>query len=174
MGPVNIMIVIVLVLAAALIGVAIWALREMVLTARSVRELSDDTRVRLVPLLDKTDVTVDAVNAELLRIDGIITRFEDASERVSSASGTISGIVSAPGDIVGEVADRMRRAWKVRRETSRAHSSEAPSPEDAAAPADDTDERFAADARYAPTDRPDFDIPASGGPGEPAADEQTA
>ena len=102
------------VLLAVALGFAIWALREMGLAARSMRELSEDTHTRLVPLLDKADVTVDAVNAELLRIDGIITTFEDSAERVSSASGTISGIVSAPAEIVNDVATRVRSAWKDR------------------------------------------------------------
>ncbi len=106
---------IVVALIAVALGFAIWALREMGLAARSMRELSEDTHTRLVPLLEKADVTVDAINAELLRIDGIITTFEDSAERVSSASGTISGIVSAPADIVNDVATRVRSAWKDRR-----------------------------------------------------------
>ncbi len=114
----TVMLVVLLAAASAVCGVLVWALREAVLTMRSVRALSEDTRSRLNPLLDKVDVTVDAVNAELLRIDGVITRFEDAGERVSSASGTISGIVHAPAEIVGDVALRMRRAWKDRRHGS--------------------------------------------------------
>jgi hypothetical protein len=70
------LLAVLLVLASALCGVAIWALTEAVKTARSARLLADDMDTRLVPLLDKADVTVDAMNAELLRIDQIVTRVE--------------------------------------------------------------------------------------------------
>ena len=69
-------------LASALCGVAIWALIEAVKTARSAQLLADDLDARLVPLLDKADVTVDAINAELLRIDEIVTRVEEVTDRV--------------------------------------------------------------------------------------------
>lgn len=122
---------IVLLAAGIACAVATWALVEVARAMRSVRALSDDSHERLMPLLEKADVTVDAVNAELLRIDAIITRFEDASERVSSASGTISGIVNAPTELVNEMALRVRKAWRERRheparssETSRVPSDE--------------------------------------------------
>lgn len=113
----SVMLVVALASASVLCGVAVWALRELVSTARSVRALSDDTRERLVPLLDKTDVTIDAVNAELWRIDGVITRFEEASERVGKASNAINEIVNAPADIVTDVADKVRKAWRERKVT---------------------------------------------------------
>jgi len=116
------LLVVLLVAASVLCGIAMWALVELGKTARSIRRLSDDTQVRLVPLLDKTDVTVDAVNAELLRIDAIITQFEQAGARVSHASGTISEIVNAPAEIVNDVAGRVRRAWKDRRRGAEASS----------------------------------------------------
>lgn len=110
----NVLLVTLLVAACAVCVVALWALRESVRTMRSVTALADETRERLNPVLEKADVTIDAVNAEILRIDGVITRFEEASERVSSASGTISGIVHAPAGIVNDMALRVRRAWKER------------------------------------------------------------
>jgi len=112
------LLVVLLVAASALCGVAVWAIVELGRTARSARRLSDDTHERLIPLLDKADVTVDAVNAELLRIDAIITQFEDAGARVSHASDTISEIVNTPAEIVNDVAGRVRRAWKDRRRPS--------------------------------------------------------
>lgn len=118
METVDIMRIVVLAATLAVCGFAVWALVEVAKAMRSVRALSDGSRERLEPLLDKADVTVDAVNAELLRVDAIITRFEEAGERVSSASGTLSGIVHAPSEIVSEVADRVRRAWKDRKRES--------------------------------------------------------
>lgn len=120
MDPVTVLLVLLLAVASALCGVGIWALTEFVKTARSVRELSDSTNQRLTPLLDKVDITVDAVNAELLRLDEIITRFDDASAKMSSASGTISDIVNAPADLLNDFADRVRKAWKERRRAQEA------------------------------------------------------
>ncbi len=111
----NVLLLVLLAAATAACLAAVWALREAVFTARSMRLLSDDLRERLVPLLDKADVTVDAANAELLRIDGAITRFEDAANRVGEASNTLSEIVQAPAEIVSGVADRVRHAWKHRK-----------------------------------------------------------
>lgn len=129
MNAPDILLVVLLSVAVVVCVFAIWALREMVATARSVRLLSDDTRERLVPLLDKVDVTVDAANVELLRVDAIITQVETASARVSHASDTLSNVVSAPGEIVNDVATRVRRAWKDRRradESARSESGSAP------------------------------------------------
>lgn len=115
----QVMLLVLLIAAVVVCGVAVWALREVALAAKSIQRLSDDSRERLNPLLDKADVTVDAINVEILRVDALIARFEDASERVTSASGTISGIVNAPAEIVNDVAGRVRRAWKDR---SRSHA----------------------------------------------------
>ncbi len=85
------LLAVLLVVASALCGVAIWALTEAVKTARSPGSLADDLDTRLVPLLDKADVTVDAMNAELLRIDQIVTRVEEVTDRVSSTSRDRAG-----------------------------------------------------------------------------------
>lgn len=120
----GVLVTILIAAAAVACGVAIWALFVAVSTLRSVRLLADDVRARLIPLLEKADVTIDAANAELLRIDGAITRLEDASVRVGAVSGTLSEIVSAPAGIVTGVADRVRRAWKDRHRTAAAGSDD--------------------------------------------------
>ncbi len=88
---------------------------EAVKTARSVRVLSDDLDARIVPLIDKLDVSVDAFNAELLRVDAIVTRFEEISDRVESTSKTVQDVANAPVEIVTDIADRVRRAWRTRK-----------------------------------------------------------
>ena len=125
MNTVNILLGVLLGAATALCCVAIWALTESVKTARSVRRLSDDLDVRLVPLLDKADVTIDALNAELLRIDGIVSRVEEITDRVESTSRTVQGVAAAPGEIVTDIADRVRRAWKRRQSENAAAQAEA-------------------------------------------------
>lgn len=108
---------IVLVVAAIVVcGLAAYALVTLAGTMRSVRKLSDDLDERLVPLLDKLDVTVDAANAELLRIDNIVTVFEDASAKVSATTAAVHDAVSAPKELVENVGVRLRAAWKHSRE----------------------------------------------------------
>ncbi|MDR3686999.1 MAG: hypothetical protein P4L93_08605 [Coriobacteriia bacterium] len=110
----SILLGVLLVVACVACAVAIWALLEGAKTARSARTLADDLDTRLVPLLDKADVTIDALNAELLRIDNIVSRIEEVTERVESTSRTVQGVANAPGEIVTDIADRVRRAWKRR------------------------------------------------------------
>ena len=122
-----------LVVATALCAVGIWALVEFVKTARSIRTLADDVDVRAVPLLDKADVTVDALNAELWRIDGIVTRVEEVTERVDNTTRTVQDVANAPAEIVNDLAGRVRRAWKTR---GRQHEGvpDQPADSDAVAP----------------------------------------
>jgi hypothetical protein len=112
-------LLVILVLAAIVACIAgVWAFREVGSAARSVKLLADDTGERLVPLIEKMDVTVDAVNAELLRVDMLVTQFEDAAQHVTKASTTISDIANAPERIAGGVADRVR-AWRGRKRPDR-------------------------------------------------------
>ena len=116
MSGTTALLAVLLVVASALCGVAIWALTESVKTARSLKQLADNLDVRLVPLLDKADVTVDAMNAELLRIDQIVTRVDEVTERVSDTSRTVQEVANAPAEIVNDLALRVRRAWKTRKQ----------------------------------------------------------
>jgi TolA-binding protein len=120
----SILLGVLLVLASAFCAVGIWALLEGVKTARSAKTLSDDMDARLVPLLDKADVSVDALNAELLRVDTILSRVEEVTDRVESTSRTVQDVANAPGEIVTDIAERVRRAWK-RRQAESATSSDA-------------------------------------------------
>jgi cytoskeletal protein RodZ len=118
----SILLGVLLVLASALCGVGIWALLEAVKSARSARTLTDDLDARVVPLLEKADVTIDALNAELLRVDSIVSRIEEATDRFESTSRTVQDVANAPGEIVTDIADRVRRAWKRRQSESAAAS----------------------------------------------------
>lgn len=129
MNPVTVLLSVLLVVASALCAVAIWAITEFVKTARSMRSLSDNLDEKLVPLLEKADVTVDAANAELLRVDGIVTRVEEVTERVNATSRTVQEVANAPVEIVTEFADRVRHAWKTRKQSAEpAPEQETPPP----------------------------------------------
>lgn len=145
-GPVSVttaLLAVLLVFASALCGVAIWALIESVRTARSVGRLADDLDARLMPLLAKADVTVDAMNAELLRIDTIVTRVEEVTDRVSDTSRAVQEVANAPAEIVNELADRVRRAWKTRKQPHQQQPHSAPGPAETAEPASRTTSQYA-------------------------------
>ena len=74
-----------------------------------------ELRGSVVPILDKVDVSVDALNAQLLRLDSILSGFEAASHKVTQTSEAVSGIVSTPVDLVAGFTDKLRRGWKTRR-----------------------------------------------------------
>jgi ABC-type transporter Mla subunit MlaD len=100
-------------LAISVCGVGLWALTELIKMSRSARVLFDDLDQHLVPLIEKADITIDAINAELLRIDDIVTRVEDASEKVSATSNVVQGAVNAPMEAVNLVGGRLRRWMRV-------------------------------------------------------------
>lgn len=101
------------VVAIVVCGVGLWALVEIIRTSRSARVLFDDLDEHAVPLLEKADITVDAINAELLRIDDIVSRVEDVSEKVSATSSAVQGAVNVPLEAVNLVGGRFRRWMRV-------------------------------------------------------------
>ncbi len=100
---------IVLIVAAILTcGALMFVLFEAFRGLREVRETTSELRGRLVPLLDKVDVTVDAINAEMMRIDGVVSRFEEVSERVSSTTSAVHDVVNAPMETISAVGNGLR------------------------------------------------------------------
>ncbi|MHB1016443.1 MAG: hypothetical protein ACYC2X_00940 [Coriobacteriia bacterium] len=91
------------VVAIVLCGVALYAIVVVVKAIREIRVAVEDIRVRLVPLLDKADITIDAANAELLRLDAIVTQAEGVGEAVSSASDFIRSPVNTAAQGIARV-----------------------------------------------------------------------
>jgi uncharacterized protein YoxC len=98
------------IVAIVLAGLGIWAVFVLMRTLRDAQSAIDDVRARLVPLLDKADVTVDALNAELLRLDGIVTQVEEVSGVVTAAGE----FMRSPVHKVAEGAVRLTRAFRKR------------------------------------------------------------
>ncbi|MBN1193602.1 MAG: hypothetical protein JXA36_07945 [Coriobacteriia bacterium] len=86
---------------------AIYAVYVLVSSLKDLLSAVEDIRGRLVPLLEKADVTVDAVNAELLRLDAIVTQAEEVGDAVSTASG----IIRAPVNSAAQGLARLIRAF---------------------------------------------------------------
>lgn len=115
MGIENVLLITLMVAGTAFLSVGVWTLVRVAAAATSLERLSEDLRTRLIPLAEKIDVTVDAVNAELYRVDLLLDRFEDASDRFVSASDTVSDLVSVPERLAEGLADRVR-LWNRRRQ----------------------------------------------------------
>lgn len=104
------LIVVLLVGSVALVAVATWAFIEIARTARVVRQLSATADSRLVPLIEKADASLDLMNAEMMRIDGIVTQVEGVSDRVTTTSEQVTDVVRAPLAFVLGFADSIRRS----------------------------------------------------------------
>lgn len=136
MDAAAVLLIVLLVVAIAACGFVIWAAFGLVKAAQSTRLLAEHMDALMVPLLGKADVTIDVINVELLRIDEIVTRVEEVTDRVSSTSRTVQDVAHAPAEIVGELADRVRSAFR-RRKHARAtttSTSAAPDAENAYTP----------------------------------------
>lgn len=127
MGISDVLLAVLLVLASALCAAGVWAAVAAARASDSLRVLAEDLDERVVPLLEKADVTIDAINAELLRVDAIVSRIEDVTDRVESTSRTVQGVANAPAEIVTDLAERVRRAWKQKRHQAPTEDSGRPS-----------------------------------------------
>ena len=117
------------ILLMVLVGVAIIALGALVFvfvkargtlqhldtTLAEVTAAIADLHVQITPLASKAQVTIDAVNAELMRVDEIITTVEQATKRVGRTSDAVSGLINAPAGAVADLAGRVRKSFKGRR-----------------------------------------------------------
>jgi len=97
------------IITIVLVLAGIYAVYVLVLAIRRLLVAVEDVRERLVPLLDKADVTVDAVNAELLRLDAIVTQAEEVGDAVSTATGFIRSPVSSAAGGLARLARSFRK-----------------------------------------------------------------
>lgn len=84
-------------------------------TSDEARKAVGEVRESIVPTMGKVDVAVDAVNANLLRLDSIMGDIEATTEQVANASQAVNSLVNAPVDVVSTLAERFRKMWRVRK-----------------------------------------------------------
>jgi hypothetical protein len=106
---VSVLVVVLVVAAIATCAMAVFALYEAIVTLRRSRAFLADADHRLFPLLDKADITIDAINAELLRVDTIVTQLEDVAEGVTTASHVVREAAHAPASVANALGSRLRR-----------------------------------------------------------------
>ncbi len=106
------------ILSVLLVVLAVAGIYMVLLMVRTLKEAStfmSETRERLTPLLEKADVTVDAINAELLRLDGIVTQVEEVSGTVSSTTRVATELMRSPVNKAAEVGSKLIRTFRTRR-----------------------------------------------------------
>ena len=100
-------------LLVLLTGFAIWGVREMVATARSVRALTEELNRTLPPLMERASATLAAVDTELARINGVVSQIEEVSDRVQNTSRAAQEMVEGPAAVVSGIAEGARRFLNV-------------------------------------------------------------
>ncbi len=110
---VDIVLALVLIVLAGLAGFAVY---ELVQTLRSLRRLTFTLDTKLSPLLDDADVTVQALNLELMRLDDILDNVQHISDRMEDTTKAAQEAVHAPAKKVAEYAEMVRRFVAAMRE----------------------------------------------------------
>lgn len=103
------------ILLGLLIAVAIWAVVEIVLTVRSARKTIDDADkviAKAEPLVEHATLTVDAVNLEVMRVDGILDDVSKVTDSASGAAEAINNVTNAPAKAVTGIVDALRSGTK--------------------------------------------------------------
>ncbi|HEY5467690.1 MAG TPA: hypothetical protein VIK85_01130 [Coriobacteriia bacterium] len=109
----SVLLVALYVALIALALFAIWCVREVVATARSVRRLSDELGQTLPPLIERAGTTLTSVDWEIARVNGVVSQIEEVSDRVTSTTRAAQGMVEAPLAAVSGLADGARRFLNV-------------------------------------------------------------
>lgn len=73
-----------------------WLLYQLVKTMGILNRFIDDVRVETTPLMSRFQTTMDHVNTELDRVDGILTAVESMSAKANSATKVVQEVVTSP------------------------------------------------------------------------------
>lgn len=110
------------VLAAGVLAALIVVLVRVAKTMKNVNVITQEAEEkvtpalkRIDPLVDRVELTVDTLNLELLRVDGILEDVESVTDVAGKTADTVSTITTAPTDAVASVVDRVRGALTSRR-----------------------------------------------------------
>ncbi len=120
-----------------LVGAAlIWLVIELVMTVRRTRKTVEEVQkqveptlasveritaslepvaAKVDPLVERVSLTVDAANLEIMRVDQILEDVNEITDSVSSAVDAVDTVTSAPMELVNNVTNRMRSAFKPKR-----------------------------------------------------------
>lgn len=99
--------------AFALVGVAlVWLVVELALTVRSGRKTLDKINTEIDPMMNRVNLTLDAANLEILRVDAILEDVSQITDTMANATTTVDKLAQAPVSAVSSVTDRVRNVLK--------------------------------------------------------------
>jgi len=105
----------------AMIAFVIVVLNQLRKTLESADDLTKSVNSELIPLIVKAKITLDEVNTELERVDGIVTSFQEVSDKVQNSTDIakgvakkvvstpvmgLAGVVSGARAVLGNIASR--------------------------------------------------------------------
>jgi uncharacterized protein YoxC len=73
-----------------------WVLFKLVQMLGITNRFLDEVRVETIPLMTRFQTTMDHVNTELDRVDGILTALEGVSEKANAATKVVQEVVTSP------------------------------------------------------------------------------
>lgn len=94
-----------------------WLLFQLVRTVGILNHFLDDVRIETIPLMTRVQTTMDHVNTELSRVDGILTAIESLSQKANSATKVVQEVVTSPivkAIGIGAGAGKALSKWKKR------------------------------------------------------------
>lgn len=73
-----------------------WLLFQLIQTMGIVNQFLDEVRIETIPLITRFQATMDHVNNELDRVDGILTAVESMSQKANNATKVVQEVVTSP------------------------------------------------------------------------------
>lgn len=99
--------------AIIVLAITGWGVVRIVAAARSTQRLADELYSTMPGLIERADATLVAVNAELVRVNGVVSQLEEVSDRVTHTTRAAQEIVEAPAAAVSGLANGARRFFEV-------------------------------------------------------------
>lgn len=73
-----------------------WVLYRLVQMLGITNQFLNEVRVETIPLMTRFQTTMDHVNTELERVDGILSAVEGMTEKANSATKVVQEVVTSP------------------------------------------------------------------------------
>jgi uncharacterized protein YoxC len=73
-----------------------WVLYKLVQMLGITNKFLDEVRVETIPLMTRLQTTMDHVNTELDRVDGILTAVEGMTQKANAATKVVQEVVTSP------------------------------------------------------------------------------
>lgn len=97
-----------------LVAFVIIVLMQLKKTLTTIDDLAGNINSEIIPLLSKAQTTLDEINSELERVDGIVSTFQEVSDKVQNSTDIAKGmarrVVATPVVKIAGLASGARTA----------------------------------------------------------------